>query len=265
MSKNILVIGSTSELAKRTIEELKNLDYNIYATTRSVNPIDEKVQEFHLDVSNVENFILLKEKLRNLEFDTIINFTGIAVAGAVVELEEIELRKQLDINLFALLRIIKYIAPNLSKNGKLINISSMARYGIFPFLSPYSISKVASDILLNNYALESNIKVVSIRPGAIATKFWDSSIELNKKTLNNTKNFEQEKEFLINNANKNSLHAMNPIKAAKKITQIIQLKNPKSVYNIGKDAKIAKLSRFLPLDLTNKIVKFVLKRRILKK
>ncbi len=265
MDKNILIIGSTSELAKRTIEELKTLDYNIYATSRGVNPIDEKVREFHLDVSNVEDFIHLKEKFRNIEFDTIINFTGIAIASAVVELDELELKKQLDINLFALVRIIKYLCPNLSKKGKLINISSMARYGIFPFLSPYCISKAAADILLNSYSIESNIKVVSIRPGAIATKFWESSIELNKKTLENTKKFEQEKEFLIKNANKNSLHAMNPILASKKIAHIIQLKNPKSVYNIGTDAKIAKLSRFLPLDMVNSIVKFVLKKRINKK
>ena len=35
----------------------------------------------------------------------------------------------------------------------------MASYGTFPFISPYCISKASSDILLNTYALENNVKV----------------------------------------------------------------------------------------------------------
>ena len=159
MDKNILIIGSNSELAHYTIEELKqNPEYKIFATSRQTGVMDEKIHEFHLDISNEMDFIHLKEKINNIKFDTIINFAGIAIAGAVEELNETELKKQLDINLFGLLRIIKYFCPYLKEKGKLINISSMASYGIFPFLSPYCISKAACDILLNLYSIESNIK-----------------------------------------------------------------------------------------------------------
>lgn len=266
MEKNILVVGSTSELAQRTIEELKNSDYNIYATSRHTSVMDEKVREFNLDVSSEMDFIHLKEKFKNVKFDCIINFAGIAVASPVEELKESDLKHQLDINLFGLLRIIKYFAPNLDKKGKLINISSMASYGIFPFLSPYCLSKASADILLNTYSIESGVKVVSIRPGAVATKFWESSIELNEKCLNDkSEKFKKEKEFLIENANKNSLHALNPIIAAKKIASIVKLKNPRCVYNIGTDAKFAKLTRFLPQSFVNRLVKFVLNKRVNKK
>ena len=263
MEKNILIIGSTSELAQKTIEELKkdsnDNNYRIFATSRhSANLIDEKVTEFMLDVEHEQDFIHLKEKFQNIEFDTIINFTGIAVAGAVVELSELQLKKQFEVNLLGLLRIIKYFCPNLSEKGKLINVSSMASYGTFPFISPYCMSKASADILLNAYSIESNRKVVSIRPGAVATKFWESSIELNKTCLEE-KSFKEEKEFLKENANKNSLHAKNPIYVAKKIASIIKKKNPKPVYNIGFDSKCAKLSRFLPQGLINSIIKKALK------
>lgn len=262
MDKNILIIASTSELAQRTIEELKKKDYTIYTTSRhSANIMEEKIIEYKLDVTNELDFITLKEKFHNIKFDTIINFAGIAIASPVVELNELELKKQLDVNLFGLLRIIKYFAPYIIEGGKLINVSSMASYGTFPFISPYCISKASSDILLNAYAVENNVKVVSIRPGAVATKFWESSIEINKEALNNT-NFKDEKKFLIENANKNMLHAKNPIYVAKKIAHIAQLKNPKLVYNIGLDAKFAKLSRFLPQSLINGLTKFILKKRV---
>ena len=261
--KTIFIIGINSELAQIVSKILKNKNWKIYATSRQVNALDEGIHEFHLDVQNEFDFIHLKDKIKNLEFDRIINFSGIAIADAVEKLNESELKKQLDVNLFGLLRIIKYFSKNLKKDGILLNISSMAHYGIFPFLAPYSISKAACDILLNNFSLESNVKTVSIRPGAVATKFWEKSIELNKDSLDSKdEKFKKEKDFLIRNANNNSLHAKNPFNVAQKIAQIIELKNPKKVYNIGLDAKIAKLSRFLPLDFVNFFIKLIFNKRI---
>lgn len=265
--KNILIIGANSELAQRTIEELKKTDVKIFATSRQIEPMDEKVQVFHLDVTKKEDFLLLKEKIKNIQFHAIINFAGIAVADAIEELDENEFKKQLEVNLFGLLRIIQNLAFTLEENGKLINISSMASYGIFPYISPYCISKASSDILLNLYSIEmasnKKIKTVSIRPGAVATKFWDSSIELNKKAFEK-ESYVKEKEFIKQNAKRNSLHAKNPIEVAKKIAKIILTKNPKSIYNIGFDAKIASSCRFLPQKILNKIILFTLKMRISK-
>jgi len=140
----------------------------------------------------------------------------------------------------------------------------MASYGIFPFLSPYCISKASADILLNTYSIETGIKTVSIRPGAVATKFWDASIELNRNILENKTKFDKEKDFIVKNANNNSLHAANPIKIAKQIACIVKLKNPNPVYNLGLDAKFAKCTRFIPQKIINSVVRFVLKQRIKK-
>ena len=265
MDKNILIIGLNSELAQNTIEELKKRNWNIFATSRQVGMMDDKVREFNLDITSEMDFIHLKDKFKDMHFDVILNFAGIAIAGAIEELEESALKKQLDVNLFGLLKIIKYFVPNLTEKGRLINVSSMASYGIFPFLAPYCISKSAADILLNTFSIESNIKTVSIRPGAVATKFWETSIDLNENNLKNkNEKFQKEKEFLIENANKNSLHATNPIYVAKKIAHIVELKNPKPIYNIGLDAKFAKITRFLPQTLINNLTKFILKARVKK-
>jgi len=265
MEKNILLIGANSELAQNTIKELKNKNYTIYSTSRNAGIMEKSVHEFHLDITNEEDFFHLKERFKNISFDAIINFAGIAISAPVCEMDELELKKQFDVNLFGLLRIIKYFGTNLSTKGKLVNISSMASYGIFPFLSPYCMSKASADILLNAYAIENNVKVVSIRPGAVATKFWETSIELNKNNFENIKSFEKEKKFLVENANKNSLHAINPIYVSKKIAQIVDKKNPKTVYNIGLDAKMVKLTRFIPQNIVNSLVKTALKIRVNKK
>lgn len=267
--KTVLITGASSELAQDTIKELFRRGFKIYAATRQVDVLDKNIHCFHLDVAQELDFIHLKEKIKDLKFDVILNFAGIAVAGAVEELNEIEVKKQLDINLFGLLKIIKHICPNLKEKGRLINISSVASYGIFPFLSPYSISKASADILLNTYSLETGVKTVSIRPGAVATKFWDSSIELNKNALKSQTiigeaKYDREKKFLLENAKKNSLHSLNPIYVAKKIADIVEKKNPKLVYNIGLESKIAKVARFLPAKLVNSIIRLILKIRVSK-
>ena len=82
--------------------------------------------------------------------------------------------------------------------------------------------------------------------------------------MENKTKYEKEKEFIVKNANNNSLHAANPIAIAKKIAHIIKLKNPKPVYNLGLDAKFAKITRFIPQKIINSVVKFALKKRIKK-
>ena len=80
MDKNILIIGFNSELAQNTIKELKQNNWNIYATSRQVGMMEDKVHEYNLDVTNEMNFIHLKEKFSDLKFDVILNFAGIAIA-----------------------------------------------------------------------------------------------------------------------------------------------------------------------------------------
>ena len=78
MDKNILIIGLNSELAQDTIKELKQNNWNIYATSRQIGMMDEKVREFHLDVTNEMDFIHLKEKFQEIKFDVSQNFVAIA-------------------------------------------------------------------------------------------------------------------------------------------------------------------------------------------
>ena len=85
------------------------------------------------------------------------------------------------------------------ENGKIINISSMASFGIFPFISPYCASKRCLDMFFNSLLIENkkNIKVVSIKPGVISTPLWGKSVSENSKYFDNCKGYEKEMRFMI--------------------------------------------------------------------
>lgn len=107
------------------------------------------------------------------------------------------MREQFDVNTFSHLEFVQNLVEPLS-NGKIINVSSMASFGHFPFISPYCASKRAMDIFFNAFAIENhhNIKVVSVKPGVIATPIWQKSVNSNEKLLNNCEGYEKEMEFM---------------------------------------------------------------------
>ena len=137
----------------------------------------------------------------------------------------------------------------------------MASFGIFPFVAPYCASKRALDILFNAMTLESNLKVVSIKPGVIATPLWDKSIELNKESINNCKDYDKEMKYMVANAHKNGQNGLNVEKVVDLISKIDLMDNPKPSYIVGKDAMFAELMSKLPFDIQNKLIKFGMKRK----
>ena len=153
---------------------------------------------------------------------------------------------------------------DLLDGGKIINLSSMASFGIFPFVAPYCASKRALDILFNSMMLETkrNIKVISIKPGVIATPLWEKSIEDNKSSIDNSVGFEREMRFMVKNAQKNQIRGLDVSKVVELIAKVSETENPKHSYTIGFDAKVASIISRLPQECLNAIISFGLNRRV---
>ena len=138
----------------------------------------------------------------------------------------------------------------------------MASFGVFPFVAPYCASKRALDILFNSLSVESGVKVVSVKPGVIATPLWGKSIELNKNSIENCKNHEKEMRYMVANAQKNEKNGLDVHKVTDLIIKIDAMNNPKASYTVGYDAKFAELLSKLPQDWINKLVKRGIKAKV---
>lgn len=260
--KNVLVIAGSSQIGLEAVKLMLDGGYRVYVTSRSnIDFEHSNLFKYHLDISSNDSFMALKEELKDIQFCAILNNAGIVVASPVEFLSEDELKRQLDVNLFGLLRVIKHFSNQLTKDGKIINISSMASYGVYPFLSPYCLSKRAADILLRAFSNETGLRYVSIRPGAIRTKFWTDSIEQNKDNFKNfIGKYEDIGNYMLENAKSNALNALEPKKVGQAVYKCLKTKNPKCVVNVGLDAHIcAFASRFLGENLLNKIIRIALK------
>ena len=258
MKKTYVITGSTSGIGKKLLERFVS-DNIVFAGYRNDKYINELTTlgaiPFYIDMEKSESIEKAAEfiKSKTDKVDTLINVAGCVVAGVIEQLPVEKIRKQFEVNTFSHLDFAQKLLPNI---GKIINISSMASFGIFPFVAPYCASKRALDILFNSLSLESGVKVISVKPGVIATPLWEKSIELNKESIENCQNYEKQMKYMVSNARANGKKGLDVNKVADLIVKVDNAKNPKASYVVGADAMAAELISKLPFGLQNKLIKF---------
>ena len=271
-SKVILITGASSGIGRETAIRLAKEGYKVFAGVR--RKIDkEEIETLHynivgvyLDVTNPLSldkafWYVLKQTEK---IDVLINNAGIVIAGPIELLPVKKLKEQFDVNTFGAIAVMQKFMP-LLKNGLIINTSSMASTGIFPFISPYCASKRAMDILFNSFLLENkdNVKVVSIKPASIKTPIWNKSVKKARETYSNLNQsaqskYEKELNFLEKNALNNNKVGINTSEVVDTIVKVINTKKPRPSYNVGKTATLAELISKFPQSFINVLIKFKL-------
>ena len=112
--------------------------------------------------------------------DVLVNNAGYALAGAIEDVELGMVREFFELNVFAVVGMVKVVGPVMrgQGGGRIINMSSISGKVAFPGLGMYAASKYSveaiSDALRREY-LDWNIKVSIIEPGSINTEIWEKS------------------------------------------------------------------------------------------
>lgn len=140
------------------------------------------------DESIVEcvNTIFSKEK----RIDVLVNNAGYGSYGAIEDVPLEEGRRQFDVNLFGMARLIQLVTPTMRKNhdGKIVNISSMGGKVWMKFGGWYHATKYAIEGLSDCLRMELKplgIDVIVVEPGGIKTDWDIIAAENLKKTSAN--------------------------------------------------------------------------------
>ena len=267
MTKTYVITGSASGIGKELIKKLSENNV-VFAGYR--NPIHEKelrsispnIYPFYVDYSEPETIKKASEYILSkcTHIDTLINIAGCVVAGPVESINVDEIRRQFNVNVFGHIEFTQGLMP-LLENGKIINVSSMASFGIFPFIAPYCASKKCLDMFFTSLLVENkkNLKIVSIKPGVISTPLWQKSIDENSKYFDNYGDYSAEMKFLISNAQRNAKCGLSADKVVNVILKADRAKKPKLSYTVGFDAFMASIVSKLPQSLIVKIIKLGIK------
>lgn len=268
IGKVYVITGATSGIGQAILKVLaKNntvfAGYRDETKIQSLKDIAQNVIPFYIDMTDRDSISkaaeFINSKCNNI--DTLINAAGCVVAGPVETLDIAEIQKQFNINTFSHLDFSQKLMAKL-EGGKIINISSMASFGVFPFVAPYCASKRSLDILFNSMSWEfsKNIKIISVKPGVIATPLWDKSIKGNSAQIENcSKDYQKQMQYLVQNAKNNGQNGLSVQKVVDLILKIDTMKNPRTSYTIGRDAKFAEVFSKLPFDVQAKLIKLGMK------
>src|SRR3990167_5251172 len=117
----------------------------------------------------------------------LVNNAGIAVAGPLLHLPVEDFRRQMEVNVTAMVTVTQAFAPLLGAEnpprkdpGRIVNISSVGGRTATPFMAPYCASKFAVEGLsesLRRELLPYGVDVIIVAPGAVATPIWSKAEE----------------------------------------------------------------------------------------
>ena len=239
MGKVILITGISSGFGKYTAELLVRRGHIVYGTVRSDTTIDPKINVLKMDltdlisIKSVVDSILAKEG----KIDIVINNAGMLLSGPIELTATEDIKLQMDTNFIGTTYVIQSVLPSMRKLGKgtIINISSIAGLVGLPFQGFYSASKFAIEGLSEALRMELKafkIKVVVINPGDFRT---NNTINRKYTAFNNTENpYRGQFQKTLSIIEKTEKEGWPPEILARKLCRIVESKNPKHRYIIGK-------------------------------
>jgi len=254
----IIITGASRGIGYTAAGFLRDKGHKVYAISRSGCNL-EGVNSILCDITDENR---LKEAINGIftaekRIDALINNAGGGISGSVEKTSAADAKKLFELNFFAGFNAIKFVTPYMrgQKNGKIINIGSVAGSMHIPFQAFYSAAKAALEALSNCLRGELfpfGIKVTTIMPGDTRTGFTDAR---EKTYEEDDPDYGSRISHSIKLMEQDERNGMSPAAVARLIYKAIRSKNPKPAYVVG-----FKYNFFILLNklLPKRFVQFVL-------
>ena len=240
--KVILVTGASSGIGKATALHLLERGHVVYGAARRVDKMQDLVQAgghaIAMDVTKEAQVVSAVKRIvseQDGKLDVLVNNAGYAVYGAVESTSIEDARRQFDVNLFGVARLIQEVVPHMrkQKSGTIINLSSMGGKIYTPFGAWYHATKHAIEGFSDCLRIELhqfNIKVAIIEPGLIKTEFGDVMFQ---PMMDRSKGTPYEECVNAMAKNFGESGGSDPIVIARAIAHASESSNPKRRYVAG--------------------------------
>jgi NADP-dependent 3-hydroxy acid dehydrogenase YdfG len=187
VSKAVLITGCSTGIGRATAELLAEKGYNVYATARRQESIEDLAQKgckvMPLDVTDETSMQTGVRAVVDAEgaVGALVNNAGYSQSGAVEDVPLDDVRRQFETNVFGLIRMCQLVLPGMRAQGygRIVNLSSMGGKVVFPGGGIYHGTKHAVEGIsdaLRWEVREFGVDVVIIEPGLIKTKFADAAV-----------------------------------------------------------------------------------------
>lgn len=186
--KSILITGCSSGIGYDAAHALRDAGWQVFASCRQEADcallVSEGFASPRIDYADPESIVLgLSEVLEATDgtLDALFNNGAFATPGAVEDLPRGALQEIFETNVFGVHELTTLVLPIMRAQGqgRIINCSSVLGLVTAPWRGAYVASKFALEGLTDSLRIEmrdTDIKVILIEPGPIATPFRKNSI-----------------------------------------------------------------------------------------
>ena len=244
-----LVTGASSGIGRATALKLAEKGFAVIAAARRKERLVEMADQVEgitpvqVDLSRPEDTEKFCDYLSQLPapVSVLINNAGYSVRGALEDVSIEAAKRLFEVNIFALVRITQACLPAMrrQRKGIIVNLSSIVGKFSFPGSGIYAASKHALEAITDAMRLElapMGIKVVTIRPGPIATEFNDVATQMTGDLMDRT---DPDYKMIYQTAGEYTgklfadLHIPGPDLIANLIMEAVLSETPKLVYSAG--------------------------------
>nr|WP_320166349.1 SDR family NAD(P)-dependent oxidoreductase [uncultured Methylophaga sp.] len=174
-----LVTGANGGLGTSLIDALLSRSVKVYASVRNTNAADvlqarygNRVKILQFDITDEQSLDSVVSKTTDINL--LINNAGVFSLGKILDVDNAQIRQDLNVNLFGTLNVLKAFMPILINNkpSRIVNILSISALANVPNASSYSISKAAAQSLTQAIRPElrpHQVSVHGVYPGPIET------------------------------------------------------------------------------------------------
>lgn len=263
----VLITGASSGIGKACAQVFFSAGYRVFAGVRKdedgislCKDISPQLHAVILDITKTQDITnALNWITRTLGpgegIKGIINNAGIVVGGPLEFLSPDDFRYQLEVNLTGQFVVTQAFLPLIRKaNGRIIYVGSAEGRFAIPFSGAYAASKFGLEGLADALRRELEpwrIPVILVEPGTVKTPIWEKSFSaaeqrvaaMGKEAQSLYGNRGEAIKRIMNNGLKT---AITPHEVAHVLLKAMEKKHPRTRYPVGRDARLAALSVFVP-------------------
>jgi NAD(P)-dependent dehydrogenase (short-subunit alcohol dehydrogenase family) len=192
--KSVLVTGANSGIGLVTALELAAAGWDVHGSVRSeakAEVVEQAAAERGVAVHTVQLDVddeascargVAEVQERTGGLYALVNNAGYAQSGAVEDVTDELVRRQLETNLVAPMRLARLVLPGMRarRSGVIVNISSIAGRLSQPLMGWYCASKHGLEAVTDALRMEvegDGVRVVLVEPGMFGTDVWSAAKE----------------------------------------------------------------------------------------
>lgn len=190
----VILTGATQGIGRATAYTLAQAGCKLVLAARHAEALQAWVEELRLagceavacptDMGDMAQAAALAPKTIAAfgKIDVVINNAAIGLRDQVLDLQQAEARRVMDVNYFGPVALMQAAIPYLKANpegGLIINVSSIVGRRAMPGIAGYCASKAALEKMAESLRLElqaDNVRLSTVYPGVTMTRFNDHSL-----------------------------------------------------------------------------------------